>query len=102
GGALPDQPRVLFAAALDRMNHLGALLPLLQQLGNDGSRMLQIGVHGDHDLALRRSEAGEQRGLLAEVAAEPDALDPRVLGREPSDDLEGAISTAIIDDDDLR
>ena len=40
--------------------------------------VLQVGVEGEDDLAAGGAEAGRQRGRLAEVAAEADAVDARV------------------------
>ena len=42
--------------------------------------MLAIRVHGDHNIALRSTQASREGGLVAKIAAEFDDLDRRVFG----------------------
>src|SRR4051794_15987912 len=59
--------------------------------------MLQIGVQGDDDVAARMLHAGEQRGLLAEITAQRQVADARILDRQRFHDFEGSIRGTIID-----
>ena len=68
--------------------HLGYLL----------GAVLEVGVHGYHDIALSHVESAEQGGGLAVVAAELYALyDFGVIGLESFNYLPGVIGAAVID-----
>ena len=64
--------------------------------------MLQVGIDGDDRVPAGGLETRQQCGFLAEVAAESQPLDARVLPGKLPDALEGIVTTAIIDDDELE
>jgi hypothetical protein len=49
-----------------------ALAPAGQELGDDLGGILEVAVHGDHRGAAGQVEAGAERRLVAEIAAEVD------------------------------
>ena len=55
----------------------------------------------EDDVAARGLEPGHQRGGLAEVAAEPDRADARVLAGQLGEHLPGAVAAAVVDEDEL-
>src|SRR5262249_6498754 len=63
-GVVPD----LLPAA----NHVVASIQLVEEAGDLGGVVLEVAVHGEDERAARGLEAGDKRGRLAEIAAEPD------------------------------
>src|SRR6185437_11678774 len=73
---------------------------LREHVRDDLYVILQIRIDADEHVTLHCEESCEQRILMAPVAGELDAADPRVLARESLDQLPRAIAAAIIDEDD--
>jgi hypothetical protein len=65
------------------------------------ARVLAVRIHEHHGVAHRGVEAGGQRRLLAEVAAEADQLDPGPAIGQGGDDPGAAVPAAVIDIDHL-
>ena len=79
-----------------------AFVELGEQRGDFGRVVLQVAVDRDDALAFGGVEAGAERGRLAEIAAEADAENPRIVGGQLADRLPGAVVRAVVDDDDLQ
>ena len=56
----------------------------------------------DDAFALGGVEAGAERGRFAEIAAEADAENARIVGRQLLDHRPGAVGRAVVDDDRLQ
>ena len=67
-----------------------------------GRVVLEVGVEGDDDLAVRVVESGRQGGRLPEVLPEADDLDPRILGLHLLEGGKGPVGAAVVDQDDLE
>ena len=63
----PSQPRLLAAVGPSCIHVLIARFPLLQHRGHHRGRMLQVGIHDHHAVALGVVEARQHGRLLAEV-----------------------------------
>ena len=84
--AWPNMTGDSLAADLDAHDDLVALLPLLQELGDQLERLLQVGDKRDHRVAAGLQEGVIGRADVAEIAAVDDDLDVLVLGRQPPQD----------------
>ena len=69
--------------------------------GNVGGIVLQVAVGGDDVAAARVGEAGGEGGGLAEVAAEADHPQPRILRLQRRELRERVVGAAVVDGDDL-
>ena len=67
------------ALLLPARHHVVALGHLGEQLGDLGGLVLQVGVHGNHDLAATPLEGRDEPRRLAIVAPEPDHTHARVV-----------------------
>ena len=63
--------------------------------------MLTVAVHEQHGAEPGMIEAGEQGGLLAEIARQCDHLDIERIGDERMGDSAGAIGAAVVDINDF-
>ena len=63
--------------------------------------VLEVCVHGDDDIALCRRESLIEGGGLAVVAAEGDAADGGILGREFTDPVPGIVGGSVVHHQDL-
>ena len=66
------QERLVAARRAHGVDHVGAVVPGAQHVGDQRGRVLQVGVHQQHDVAARAVEAGGERRFLAEVARQRD------------------------------
>jgi hypothetical protein len=82
-------------------HHIGALLPLGNQLRDDADRILQVHVHGDHCIAGGVFQAGKQRRFLAEIAREVDQQHLFIDLCQRLGLLSRPVSTAVVDEHDL-
>src|SRR5262249_34655589 len=64
--------------------------------------VLEVGVHGEDDVAVGRPEAGRQGRRLAEVPPEADAADPVAPPGQVGDDLPRPVGAAVVHEDDLQ
>ena len=78
-----------------------ALAPFRQEGRDHLRRVLQVGIHDHHGLAIGMVEPGGDRDLLAEIAAERDRADPAVLRIEGSQRRQRSVAAAVVDADDL-
>jgi hypothetical protein len=78
------------------------LLDLLHEQGNVGGIILQIGVHGDQDLARCMVDACYHGRSLAMIAPELDHTDARINVRQGFTAHESIVRTAIVDEEDLE
>ena len=67
------------------MTILQPLSHLLQELGDQLGRLLQVGHEGNHGVAVGLKHAVIGRADVAEIAAVDDYLDVLVLGRQPAE-----------------
>ncbi|MNK78084.1 hypothetical protein D3C87_977030 [compost metagenome] len=82
-------------------DHVGTLLPLLDQQRNDVDRVLQVDIHGNHGIAAGVLQAGKQCRFLAEVAREIDQHDLIIRLRQCRSLFGRAVGAAIVDEHDL-
>ncbi|MNH17754.1 hypothetical protein D3C79_774390 [compost metagenome] len=82
-------------------NHVGAVLPFINQLRNHRHRVLQVNVHGHHGVTAGVLQAGEQGRLLAKVTREVDQHHVAVGQGDGAGDLGRAIAAAIVDEHDF-
>ena len=75
---------------------------LVEEAGDLGGVVLEVGVEGEDDVASGGLEAGGEGGGLAEVAAEADGADAGVGGGEPADGGPGAVAAAVVDEEELE
>ena len=73
-----------------------ALPPPADHLRNEFRRMLQVRIHEDHRVALRVVQPGEHGRFLPEIPGKADVRHPRIFFREPPDDAERPVPTAVI------
>ena len=78
----------------------------LSPAGHEGfdqlGRVLEIRVHENHGVSLRRVEAGQERGLVAEVPGKMKDSDARVLRRPFVERILRAVTAPVVDEDDLE
>jgi hypothetical protein len=79
----------------------GAALPAVDETGDQGGRVLQIGVHQDDGVAGCISEAGRERDFLAEIAAERNCPEATVFRVKGAQSVKRAIGGAVIDEKDV-
>ena len=66
---LPSQERFIVAMRLRGIDDVVAVIdPVLDQLLDQVGRMLAVAIHEQHGAAAGMVEAGDERGLLAEIA----------------------------------
>jgi hypothetical protein len=78
------------------------LAPAVEHLVDQLGWVLEVGVDHHDDVAAGVVEPGGDRRLVAEVAGEGDDPDPRVLPREPLQQLRRAVGGAVVDEDQLE
>jgi len=71
------------------------------QVGNLVGTVLQVGIHGDDDLALCGLKSAVEGGGLAVIPPEFNAPDGWILFVQPADDLPGGVVASVIDQDDF-
>src|ERR1041385_6689658 len=76
-----------------------ALFPFLHQLRNQRRRILQVGRHADHRLALRLQQRVIRRADMSEITRIDDDLDVAVLCRERAQTLHCAVGRGVVDED---
>ncbi len=64
-------------------------------------RMLAVAIHEQHGAEAGMIEAGEQCGLLAEIARERDHLHVERIGGQAASDRERCVAAAVVDIDHL-
>ncbi len=72
-----------------------------EEFGDFVGAVLQVGIHGDDDVALDGVETGVEGGGFAVVAAELDATVGGIGCMEFLDDIPGAVFAAVVDHDDF-
>ena len=96
------QPGLVLAVGLGGIDHVVAVIePARDQRVDQAGRMLAVAVHEQHGAEPGMVEAGEQSGLLAEIARQRDHLDVERIGDERTGDLGGAVAAAVVDIDDF-
>ncbi len=80
---------------------VAAIEPMADQGFDQRRRMLAVGIHEQHGAEAGMIEAGEQRGLLAEIARQRDHLDVDRLRRQRQRRRERRIAAAVVHIDDL-
>ena len=94
--------RVLPGAPLG-VGHVDPRLPGLDQAQAHLGRILEIGVHDDHRVAVgHRVDARSDRDLVSEVARERQHAHPVVGGGQLEQEVEGAVTAPVVDLDELE
>ena len=62
------EERIAATTAADAIDDVSPLLEFLEHLFNRGNIILEIGVNGDHGIAVRGLKSGNQRDLVATVS----------------------------------
>ena len=75
----PVHERIFLAAGLDADDDLIAVLPLMDILGDQLHRILEVGHHGDHAVACHLEDPIIRRIELTEIPGIENSLDLRVL-----------------------
>src|SRR5262245_4294921 len=86
----------------DTVDDVVSLAKSRDQLCDLLGRMLEVVVHRDGDLVLRRSNAAQERAVLAIVTQQVDAAQPRSLGGKPRDDVPATVAAAVVDEYDFE
>ena len=75
-----------------------------EEVARERDRLLQVGGHHRHVVALRHGEPGADRAERAVVARQRDQLrrEARLLGEQPAQDEERGVGRAVDDEDDLE
>ena len=94
-------PRIV-TGLLPAADHVGPLVEPAQEAGDLGRVVLEVGVEREDPVAPRCLESRRQRGRLAEVAAEPDRADPRILRGEFRQLAPRTVPAAIVHEDELE
>ena len=98
----PELERALaFSFRPLRVNDLVSFVDLLQHLGEELGRVLQIRIHHGHDPAARGVDARGERHLVAEVARETESPETRVFAGEGRHLFEGRVGAAVVHVHDL-
>ena len=95
GGTFMQQA-LLTAAGLDAFHHLVSLLPQPVHVGNHLGRELQIAVQNDAAVPPGLPQPGENRRLLAEIAAEAQPPHLRVLPTLLADARVGLVPGTVV------
>ena len=95
------QPTLLASRAAPRIHILVALFPILEHLGNECGRVLQVGIDDDHAVAGDIVKAREHGDLLAEVARQVHIVDAFVLLPQLLQDVQRVVGTAVVDEHDF-
>jgi hypothetical protein len=82
--------------------HVGPGLDRRDQPRDVLGRVLQVGVHGHDDVAVRPRQAGVHRRVLAKGPLETHDAHPLVLLAHPGEQLEAAVCRAVVDEDQLE
>jgi hypothetical protein len=94
--------RLVGAVCLGRIDDVVALVEPMRDQGLDqGRRMLAVAIHEQERAVARVVEAGEQRGLLAEIARQRHHLHVEDIGGQCARDRQGIVRAAVVDIDDL-
>ena len=87
----PVQEAVLAGAALDAEDHLVAVFPGCDHLGDEVGRLLEVGGDADHDVSAGLHEGVDGGADVAEVAGVDDDFDVAVGGRDALEDGGGGV-----------
>jgi len=82
-------------------NNLVALLPFLNELGDEFGRVLKVGINNNDSVAGGVIDAGGGGDLMAKISAEEDVFDVSVPLDKLGDDAAGLVGTAVVDEDKL-
>ena len=91
----------LFAPGILGKHQVVAFRHLVDQLEALIGRGLAVVIQADDDVARHMVEAGHQRAVLAEVAAQIHKADGRILAAQGTNDLRGVVRAAVVDQHDL-
>ena len=82
-------------------DHIVALVDLVQQQGNVGRVVLQVGVQRHDHVAARQIKASSEGCRLAKIAAKADDFQVRVAFVPRAQLLPARVPAAVVDDDDF-
>ncbi|ERJ33212.1 hypothetical protein L810_4649 [Burkholderia sp. AU4i] len=94
--------RIAHAVGALRGDDLGTGEPAFDHRGDQGGRILQVGIDQDHGGAGGFVDAGGERGFLAEAPGEIDDAHARVAGRDVDQPVQRVVAAAVVDADDLE
>ena len=96
---LPDRIEPALFPSADQVVSLFGNHPV--QFRDFVRRVLQIGVHRDHDVAPGRFEAAVESGRFPVIAPEPDGPDARIGVVQRADHFPRAVVAAVVHEDDF-
>lgn len=77
-------------------------LPLLDEFGDEGWRMLEVGIDTDDGIARGGVDAGRGRRFFAEVSGEVDGSRFRIVHGQLVDDVLGCVGASVVDKGDVE
>lgn len=89
-------------AASGRGVVVGVLLEKIEHFGEEGRRILKVGVHDGDVIAGGVFEAGEEGGFFTEIARERDVADAAIAFCEIFDDFKGVVFAAVVDEEEFE
>ena len=84
-----------------RIDVLCSLFPEAKHVGDEGGRMLEVGVEDDDAVARSVVKARQHSILLAKIAREADEGHPRVLATQLPHDAQRLVAAAVVDEQHL-
>ena len=96
------EARLALALLADGVDDVAARAPVVEHLGDQLRRILEVGVEHHDGIARGVVEAGGQRRLVAEVARQVDDAHARVGGRDAVERLRRAVGRAVVDEHELE
>ena len=97
----PLQRGLVAARAPHGVDHVVALPPASEHLGQQRRGVLAVGIHQKDDVAARTVQPGGQGRLFAEIARQIDQHQLRVRGAQLGRHGRGGIAAAVVDHDQL-
>lgn len=93
-------PRIV-SLPLPAGNKIISFVDLGEQCGDLIGIILQVGIHGDHHIALDVGEADGQCSALAIVATEANGAEARISGMQTFDHVERTVRRSVVDEEDI-
>ena len=92
---------LVVAVAADGIYHFRSVMPVLQHHGDQRRRMLKVGVHENHRIAMGHVDAGGNGSFLTEIARKVHGPHAADLPAQLSQGVARVVAAAIVDDNDF-